>query len=167
MSIARVIVDVPTSGVNQTFDYLIPKKLNAVVQRGVRVVIPFGNRKITGFVIEIVSTSDYKELKEVIDVLDITPVLTDELLEVGRWLAEETLSLYITTYQAMLPQVLKAKYDKEIVKMTDNPLHDELAPFFEKKDRVNYDFITEQLTSFSLLKNEIEKGNVKINYVVK
>lgn len=167
MSIARVIVDVPTSGVNQTFDYLIPKKLNAVVQRGVRVIIPFGNRKITGFVIEIVSTSDYKELKEVIDVLDITPVLTDELLEVGRWLAEETLSLYITTYQAMLPQVLKAKYEKEIVKMTDNPLHDELAPFFEKTDRVNYDFITGQLTSFSLLKNEIEKGNVKINYVVK
>src|SRR5690625_7924353 len=118
MKIARVIVDVPTSNVNQMFDYRIPKKFISVVQPGVRVVIPFGPRKITGFVTELVTESAYDDLKDIIDVLDITPVLTRELLEVGKWLAEDTISLYITTYQAMLPQVIKAKYEKEIVRLT-------------------------------------------------
>lgn len=110
MNIARVIVDVPASMVNQTFDYLIPEQFQEMLRPGMRVIIPFGPRKITGFVIERIAQSDFEHLKAIIDVLDVTPVLTDELLHVGQWLADETLSLYIMTFQAMLPQVLKAKY---------------------------------------------------------
>src|SRR5699024_8053663 len=116
MNIARVIVDVPASVVNQTFDYRIPEALASLIQPGMRVIIPFGPRKISGFVMELIAESDYDNVKDIIDVLDLTPVLTKELLQVGKWLAEDTVSLYITTYQAMLPQVLKAKYDKEVVK---------------------------------------------------
>src|SRR5699024_8139645 len=103
--------------VNQTFDYLIPQKFQEMLQPGMRVIIPFGPRKITGFVVERIEKSSYNQLKEIMDVLDVTPVLTQELLELGKWLASETLSLYITTFQAMLPQVLKAKYAKEIVRL--------------------------------------------------
>ena len=46
------------------------------------------------------------------------PVLTKELLEIGKSLTRETISLQITTFQAMLPQVLKATYKKEIVRST-------------------------------------------------
>src|SRR5690625_2891862 len=96
-----------------------------------RVVIPFGPRKITGFVVAKTTTSEAKQLKEIIDVLDLTPVLTEELLALGRWLAEETLCLYITAYQAMLPHVLKAKYDKEIVRQCEvTELSPELANLF-------------------------------------
>src|SRR5699024_765205 len=106
MNIARVIVDVPASVVNQTFDYRIPERFLSVVQPGMRVIIPFGPRKISGFVMEIIAESTYDNLKEIVDILDVTPVLTKELLQVGKWLAEDTISLYISTYQAMLPQVL-------------------------------------------------------------
>lgn len=167
MKIARVIVDVPASVVNQTFDYYIPEKFRTIIQPGMRVVIPFGPRKIIGFVIDLIEQSSHDELKSIIDVLDLSPVLTKELLEVGKWLAEETISLYITTYQAMLPQVLKAKYEKEVVRITDELLPEPLAKIFANHESVPYDTITKELASISLLKHEIENGNLKINYIVK
>src|SRR5699024_7657744 len=98
MNIARVIVDVPASVVNQTFDYRIPERFSSIIQPGMRVIIPFGPRKISGFVIDIIAESAYPNVKEIFDVLDVTPVLTNELLQVGKWLAEDTISLYITTF---------------------------------------------------------------------
>src|SRR5699024_8849029 len=92
------------------------------IQPGMRVTIPFGNRKITGFVIELTDTSSFDNLKSILDVLDVTPVLTEELLQLGQWLANETLSLYISTFQAMLPQVLKSKYEKEVIHVGGRPL---------------------------------------------
>lgn len=167
MNIARVIVDVPASVVNQTFDYRIPEVLASLIQPGMRVIIPFGPRKISGFVMELIAESDYDNVKDIIDVLDLTPVLTKELLQVGKWLAEDTVSLYITTYQAMLPQVLKAKYDKEVVKISDAPLDPELAPLFDEGSPVSYERVIESISTVTLLKDAIEAGQLKINYLVK
>lgn len=166
MKVARVIVDVPASVVNQTFDYYIPEAFRPIVKPGVRVVIPFGPRKITGFVIELKERSNVDGLKEIIDVLDLTPVLTEELIEVGKWLAEETLSLYITTYQAMLPQVLKAKYAKEVALVRENVAADSIRALFDGRKTIGYDEALKHVP-ISLLQKEIEKGNVKINYIVK
>src|SRR5699024_9090086 len=152
MNIARVIVDVPASVVNQTFDYRIPERFLSVVQPGMRVIIPFGPRKISGFVMEIIAESEFDQLRDIVDVLDLSPVLTNELLQVGKWLAEDTVSLYITTYQAMLPQVLKAKYDKEVIRTSDATLHDELESLFNNKETVSYEKVTSTLSSISILK---------------
>src|SRR5699024_12424970 len=92
VNIAKVIVDVPASTINQTCDYQIPTHLQSIVQPGMRVIIPFGPRKIIGFVIKRTSESSFGKLKEIIDVLDLTPVLTKELLILGKWLADELLS---------------------------------------------------------------------------
>ena len=164
MNVARVIVDVPASMVNQTFDYDIPPSFQTMLRPGMRVIIPFGSRKITGFVIERIEKSTFKHLKSIIDVLDITPVLTEELLQLGKWLADETLSLYITTYQAMLPQVLKAKYKKLIVKTA------EISPMLEHLfgDRESLDFakVIDQI-GYRSLQKYIEAGEVHIKYQVK
>src|SRR5699024_4239019 len=79
----------------------------------------------------------------------------------------DTVSLYITTYQAMLPQVLKAKYDKEVVKISDAPLDPELAPLFDEGSPVSYERVIESISTVTLLKDAIEAGQLKINYLVK
>src|SRR5699024_7863112 len=137
----NVTLDVPTSNSNQRYNYQIHTHLQSIVQPGMRVIIPFGPRKITGFVIKSTSESSFGKLKEIIDVLDLTPVLTKELLILGKWLADELLSLYIATYHAMLPQVLKAKYEKEIVKLTDDILPPELETLFQQRSRIKFDEI--------------------------
>src|SRR5690625_4165350 len=103
-----------------------------------RVIIPFGPRKITGFVVDLVSESSYDSLREIIDVLDFTPVLTDEFISLGKWLAEETLCFYITAFQAMLPQVLKATYEKEIVRVSDHSLPFHLESLFSDSNVIPY-----------------------------
>ena len=58
MRIASVIVDVPTSQTNHTFDYLVPSSMEGIVQEGVRVIVTFGNRQVMGFMKEMKKESD-------------------------------------------------------------------------------------------------------------
>lgn len=166
MNIARVIVDVPASMVNQTFDYLIPERFLHMLRPGMRVIIPFGPRKITGFVMGRIGQSEYDNLKSIIDVLDITPVLTEELLQLGKWLADETLSLYITTFQAMLPQVLKAKYNKKVMLIDQEQTELSLQQYFNHETLVDYHAFIDRF-GHEALQKYIENDTVKIHYEVK
>lgn len=167
MNIARVIVDVPSSNVNQLFDYEIPLHLQPIIQPGMRVVIPFGPRKITGFVMERITASPNQPLKEIIDTLDVVPVLTEELLKLGKWVADDTLSLYISTYHAMLPQMLKAKYDKIIQRQTSERLPDLLEEMFAIKSEVPYEQFTQSPEHYKELQQHVQTGDISIEYIVK
>src|SRR5699024_3765527 len=107
-----------------------------------RDVIPFGPCKITLFIIGFIDESEFIMLRDIIDVLDIIPALTDELLEHGKWLANQTMTLYITTYQSMLPQVLKSKYERTLVRLEKN-LPEELSLLFNGLDEIDYNLIHE------------------------
>lgn len=166
MSVAKVVVDVPSSQINHTFDYKIPEKYEALLKVGMRVTIPFGPRKIMGFVIEIVPTSDVKRLKEIEAIMDITPVLTKELLQLGKWMADQTVSLYIQAYQAMLPRVLKAKYKKEIEKLTDFELTASLKQMFAGRDFITFEEFEENKGNYAELLHALKEGYIQINYIV-
>lgn len=47
--IAQVIVDVAARQTDRVFDYLVPEGLEISI--GSRVIVPFGNRKVQGFVV--------------------------------------------------------------------------------------------------------------------
>ena len=79
-----------------------------------RVVVPFGPRKVQGFVTSIENSSTFNKLREIIEPMDIEPVLNDELLYLSDWLTEQTLCYKISAFQVMLPPALKAKYEKKI-----------------------------------------------------
>lgn len=167
MNIAKVIVDVPASSTNQTFDYLIPEKFKDMLTLGMRVIVPFGPRKIMGFVVGFTSESSFTKLKKIIDVLDLTPVLTKELLELGKWVANETLSLSITALQAMLPQVLKSQYKKELVRMTDDMLPDEFENLFAGRDYIPFEEFEATSISYYQLQKLLETGDISVEYLVK
>jgi len=167
VNIARVIVDVPSSNVNQLFDYEIPTRLQPIIQQGMRVVIPFGPRKITGFVMERISASPHQPLKEIIDTMDVVPVLTEELLELGKWVADDTLSLYISTYHAMLPQMLKAKYDKIIQRQTAERLPDILEEMFAVRSEIPYEYFSQTSEHYKQLQHYVQTGDISIEYIVK
>ena len=167
MNIAKVIVDVPANAINQTFDYLIPERFQDILKPGMRVIVPFGPRKIMGFVVERTSESEFNKLKEIIDVLDLTPALTEELLDLGKWLAHDTLCMYITSFQAMLPQVLKTTYKKEIVRMTEAALPADLERFFAGRDVLPYEELQGSGISYYQLQKAIQDGDIIINYLVK
>ncbi|WP_217585655.1 primosomal protein N' [Lentibacillus saliphilus] len=167
MTVVKVIVDVPANAINQTFDYSVPEHLQDVVKPGMRVIVPFGPRKISGFIVKVTNESEFDNLKPIQEVLDLTPVLTTELISLGKWLAEQTLSLYITVFQAMLPQVFKATYNKELVKLTDSHLPPSIASVFAERSVIPFEEIEQTQLSYRDIQKCIQEGYLYVNYVVK
>ncbi|MGX6962701.1 primosomal protein N' [Vagococcus xieshaowenii] len=124
--VAEVIVDVPTMQTDLPYTYLIPDELEDKILPGMRVIVPFGkgNRKIQGFVTainEILPTEDLTALKQIEAPMDLVPVLSKELLEMAEEMRRTTLAFKITCFQTMLPNVMKASYDKKLVVRSDCP----------------------------------------------
>ncbi|PTI71182.1 primosomal protein N', partial [Mammaliicoccus vitulinus] len=114
--IANVVVDIPAKNVDKIFDYIIPQDIEDIVKVGVRVEVPFGPRKIQGFVIgiseELSSDIDESKLKSLIRVKDFKPELTAELIELSEWMSNFHLVRRISALEIMLPSAVKAKYQK-------------------------------------------------------
>ena len=80
---ARVRVDTGVFHLDQLYDYQIPEKLTALIQVGVRVQLPFGNRETEGIVVERVAQPGRAgELKSITKVLSVAPVATVQSLHV-------------------------------------------------------------------------------------
>ena len=111
--IANVLVEIQK--LDKTFSYLIPNNMNAKV--GIRCLVPFGNRKLEGFIVEIKDKieCDY-ELKEIISLIDENPILNEELLDLGKYISKKTLCTLTSAYQTMLPTALKAKITNKVNK---------------------------------------------------
>lgn len=136
--VAKVIVDVPTMQTDQPFTYLVPENLNEQLAVGMRVEVPFGNgnRHVQGFVLAIepmaatVLDEANVQLKELVAVLDLKPVLNTEMLALADYMKEKTFAFKITCLQTMLPSVMRADYQKYIY------LTDELSE--ELQDQLFY-----------------------------
>lgn len=169
MNIASVIVDVSAKQIDKGFDYSIPKRWRGLIEPGMRVVVPFGSRNIQGFVIELKETSSFNKLREIIEPMDLSPVLNEEMLTLGNWLTEEVLCTKISAYQAMIPAALKAQYEKNIQLTHRGRLEElsvDLQPYLNSgkvlawKDALKHNLI-------SSVKKEVAKGAIEVVYEVK
>lgn len=164
--IAEVIVDVTTKAIDRPFDYRVPDRFKGLVKAGMRVVVPFGPRKIQGFVTKIKEETDVQSgnIKDIVDLFDLSPVLTDELLELSHWLTEKTLSYHITALQSMLPAAMKAKYEKEIQVLSAEELPQSLKELFGQQESILYAAIPpEQLKP---IQKHVQKGHLEVRYHV-
>lgn len=134
--IAKVIVDVASKSVDFKFDYLIPERLVSVIQPGIRVVVPFGPRTIQGYVMEVTtqpdSQLDISKLKNIIEVKDIKPELTPELIALSEWMSTTHVIKRISMLEVMLPSAIKAKYKKAFMLKDDTELTSEIIERFDK-----------------------------------
>src|ERR1043165_5244786 len=75
---------------DKLFTYLIPEDLRGTIAEGSRVSVPFGKRTLIGFVVGTSATSPLSEddIKQVIDLLDLEPVISAPLMNLARWIAE-------------------------------------------------------------------------------
>ena len=118
MAIAKIIVDVPLMQTDQPYSYKVPEEFVEMLEVGMRVHVPFGkgNRLIQGIVLGLESQSDEEvadqDLKEIAEVLDFSPVLTQEQLWLAEELRKSVFSYKISILKAMLPGFLNSSYDK-------------------------------------------------------
>jgi primosomal protein N' (replication factor Y) (superfamily II helicase) len=168
--IASVIVDVSAHPVDRAFDYLIPQQFETLIEVGCRVKVPFGPRAVLGFVVEIKNDSqfDLNKLKPIAELMDIEPVLNEELMQLANWLKRETICFEIDALQVMLPSALRAKYEKIAhLKVPKEELSDQLLAYFPKNsDKVNVKQF-EKNNDLQLLKLALQQGIIEIENSVK
>lgn len=107
--IASVLIEYSVKSLDKTFDYIVPDELKNKIKKGHKVLVPFGKQIVEGFVMEIKKEQDKTiEYKEVIEIVESTFCLNDELIELGKYIQDTTLSTLISAYQTMFPKALKA-----------------------------------------------------------
>lgn len=76
-----------------SFTYIVPDELESLAAVGVRAVAPFGKRVLTGFIINISSSTKLEdEIRQISDILDDEPVFNEKSLQFYKWLSDYYLS---------------------------------------------------------------------------
>src|SRR5271157_5341425 len=100
---------------DMVFTYAIPLGMEPVV--GGRVLVPFRQQRMSGIVVELhdrppqVNASQIK-IKKVIEALDLSPVLDEQLLKLGKWIADYYLAPVGEVFRTMLP--LSAEFKRSV-----------------------------------------------------
>ena len=103
-----VILPLPLDGV---FTYSVPASMEGQVQRGFRVLVPLGrNKTYVGVISDIHNKApEGYQTKDILQVLDVSPILLDSQLKLWQWIADYYMSPLGEVYKAALPSGLKAE----------------------------------------------------------
>lgn len=166
--LAQVIVDVPTLQTNRPYTYQIPERLENQVQTGMRVIVPFGNghREVQGFIVGLDQPTNYDgHLKPITALMDLTPVMNTEMLQLSKWLADRTYSFWISCLYTMLPNALKAK-SQRIVRVVDELDENDYQLLFRHADQLDYASVQDNPELVSRLLKLRRQGKVTFEYQV-
>ena len=107
--IASVLIEYSVKSLDKNFDYLVPDSLVNEIKVGQKVLVPFGVKEVEGFVMGFKKEKeDDLEYKYIIDIVEKDFCLNEELIKLGKYVKETTLSTLISAYQSMFPKALKA-----------------------------------------------------------
>ena len=74
--------------VYNTFTYSVPPFLLPFIAIGKRVLVPFGQRRLTGYILGPSQDSDAAEIKHILDVLDQQPLFPESMIPFFQWISE-------------------------------------------------------------------------------
>lgn len=163
--IAQVVVNNPSSNVDIKYDYVVPTDLVEIIKVGTRVKVPFGNgdRTLMGYVVALNDTSTYdKELKQIIDVVDLQPIITKTQLDLAEYIKNDTICPLIRAINLMVPDLLLLKSTKYIKVNDYQNLDATLAEALKGKQIITY---TNKLAPLSgKIKKALDNQLIEVSY---
>src|SRR5579872_2641128 len=103
---------------DQPFTYSLPETLRHRVRAGSRILVPFGPRKLTGVILRCHDDPPAMAAREALRLIDSEPVLGDDLLSLGRWIAAYYCAPLGDVLRGMLPLASEIRRGK-IWSLTD------------------------------------------------
>jgi primosomal protein N' (replication factor Y) len=100
---AEVIVDRRTGPATGAFTYAVPDELAGDVREGARVVVPFGKRTVTGFVLGLSPTSNHPSPRPIEALAEEPSLLLEHQVELARWISDYYAAPLAETVRAMIP----------------------------------------------------------------
>jgi primosomal protein N' (replication factor Y) len=172
MKYVDVILPLPLAN---TFTYSVPDEWAGLVRIGMRVVVPFGKKKMYTAVVYLVHTVSptVYEAKDIICLLDAEPILRRPQIKFWEWISSYYQSFLGDVFQAAVPAGLKLESETQV---RINPDYEAESLLSEKESRVldalsdgkaisvsELNKITEMRDTLPTLKQLLEKGAIEIS----
>ncbi|MCD6049361.1 MAG: priA [Verrucomicrobia bacterium] len=106
--IARVTLEI---ALRREFDYLVPSELEAQVEVGTRVKVPFGPRQVMGVVTAVVDDSPHTNLRAIAKVIGKQSLVTPKVLQLARWIGDYYCCAPETALKSVLPEAVRKEKD--------------------------------------------------------
>src|SRR5271157_5829912 len=106
-----VAVNIPSE---KTFSYSVPNALQQEAAIGKRVLVPFGKRRLTGYIIEVSHLTHIEDVKEIMEILDPEPLFNEEDLTFYRWASQYYIYPLGKELAEILPGGIDPKSDRWI-----------------------------------------------------
>ena len=149
---ANVALNLP---IDSLFTYHIPNHYLSDVEIGKRVVINFGNKSLTGVVIELTDKTPLKKVRDIREVLDERPILSTEMISFCKWVSQYYISPIGEVIFLSIPKNINIKSDI-FYQLTDD--YDERINSSNLRDNFLFDIIDYVKNSrFGVTKKQIEK----------
>ena len=182
MKIVELLIEHGNYSLNRPFSYLYSGDKN--VDKGYRVLVSFNNQELVGYVLSVKETNKSAaeledelgfNISEIIDVIDSSSLLSDDLMELADKVSDYYLATKISVLQTMLPPSLsprrsalkapKIAYDQyvELKEYDETDLtykQIELLRLIKDEGSV----LKKEIKQVSILNKLLEKGLVKIRY---
>ncbi len=166
---AEVLIEYKVKSLDRSFTYIVPEHLKNVVKVGMKVSVPFGagDNLINGFITNIKYDANMGNLKSIVTVNDTELILNDELMELGKFVRDETLCTLISAYQTMLPSSLKIKtiksdYNKYVTYLKLKVPKDFARTYIEETKGKNMkEILLALLDNEKVLKSDFNAASVK------
>lgn len=160
MAFAEVHFPLP---VRHGYTYRIPDALKESARIGCRVLVPFGPRRVTGFLVDLSEIQTRDELKDILEVLDVQPIFSAEHLELARWLADYYLSSLGEALRVFLPPGLE-KRSRQFVFLQRSPSPEELRELSQKaplQEKILQLLLQHPKLSVKTLTHKIDKASIR------
>ena len=106
---ADVSLPVP---IEHSFTYRLPETLRHRARPGCRLLVPFGSRRLNGFILRVHNDPPAAEARDALRLLDEEPVLDAELLSLGQWIASYYCAPLGEVLRGMVPLAGEVRHGK-------------------------------------------------------
>lgn len=171
MQVIQVAISVPMP---QLFDYKIDMLdvSNAAVAAsgddaliGCRVLVPFGPRKCVGIVLRVGVESEYEitKIKSVLEVLDSSPVCSEQMLQLGKWMSEYYHYPIGEVLHTLLPAALRKQQSGKTKPSVATESYLQLTPASSAHEEVD-ELLARSAKQFDLYRM-LEKGPLRVSII--
>ncbi len=168
MRVADIILEQTVFSFDKPYGYAVPDFLRDTVRAGCRVVVPFGkgNAHRQGMVLEVYDTEDDAPYKQIDRVIDDTPILSDEMLQMCKWMHEHCFCTYFDAVKAVLPAGISFTV-REVFQKGEAPFEEQycfLEDFFKTHEAAPRQLL---LDTFEALTDNKINGLIKSGQLVR
>lgn len=182
---ANIIIDISHEKLDKTFQYRIPPEMKDEITEGMQVIVPFGNRTIKGYVLELTDKAEFDtaKLKDIKAVDSNAMQIESQFIALAAWMRKNYGGTMNQALKTVIPIKEKAKEKKSRLVRLMLPFNEAASLLEELKRKhrtararllealleetvLSYDVITKKLhITADVIKAMVQQGVITVEEV--